>query len=547
MVGIERPVITRGALLLFAGAAVAFVLLVFASPGTAGAVALPCDQGENPIQVRVSGGGATATWDNSRCLSFSNWWVTFHNAAKDDISDGNLLVGQQVLSGTNTFTYSGSLTGSTTYTWRIFSQGTSEVSFNTFTTNAAGVYNDTGPGAPGNLTATAGTGQVVLTWAAPSNTGGDMLAIERYEYRVGSGSWTSVGTALTATATGLLEQSYTFEVRGVNAVGTGTAASVMGSPTITPPPRPGNPPSSLGVTGTTATFTLPAVTGATSYDFRYRVSGSGSWTEQTGVTQTHTVTGLAMATSYEGQYRGVKSGAAGPWSASVSFQTPSATATPEPSPTPEPTETPTPLPPTPTPTLEPASIYLSTWPDRFPVKGETQREIFAEGNQPLAGLMYEWFLNGTIVPTTAPGPQQLGARQKVGEVVNSAGDAYVPGMDRIYAVISLPDGTKKRTRQLDIDWREGQKPIVDVGGWADGLPGGGNFILFLGPTLVALVVAAVTREPLGPGILFAISAIAVMVLVPGVSVVLGIVLILCAVGASAGLTVLGMRSGVTGL
>ena len=93
------------------------------------------------------------------------------------------------------------------------------------------------PGAPRTLAAAPGDGKVVLTWAAPA-TGG---APSRYEHRhkatgslpfVNSDSWTSAGTALTATVSGLTNDTpYSFEVRAVNSVGAGTAATASATPT----------------------------------------------------------------------------------------------------------------------------------------------------------------------------------------------------------------------------------------------------------------------------------------------------------------------------
>ena len=91
----------------------------------------------------------------------------------------------------------------------------------------------TAPGVPRTLTATPGDGEVVLTWTAPASDGGE--TITRYEYRhkatsslpfVSSDSWTSAGTARTATVGSLTNGTpYSFEVRAVNTVGEGTAAS----------------------------------------------------------------------------------------------------------------------------------------------------------------------------------------------------------------------------------------------------------------------------------------------------------------------------------
>ena len=78
------------------------------------------------------------------------------------------------------------------------------------------------PGAPRNLTAVGGNGEVVLTWDAPSSDGGS--AITDYEYRINrSGPWIPIGsTDTTHTVTGLVNGTeYTFQVRAVNRIGKG--------------------------------------------------------------------------------------------------------------------------------------------------------------------------------------------------------------------------------------------------------------------------------------------------------------------------------------
>ena len=115
------------------------------------------------------------------------------------------------------------------------------------------VTNDTAavPGAPGNLTATPGDTRVSLSWTAAA---ANNSAITKYQYRykAGDGSfgnWTDVpdsddsGTDLDdetgATVTSLTnDTAYTFEVRAVNGVGDGAAASVAATPAAadtTPP------------------------------------------------------------------------------------------------------------------------------------------------------------------------------------------------------------------------------------------------------------------------------------------------------------------------
>ena len=78
------------------------------------------------------------------------------------------------------------------------------------------------PGAPRNLTAVGGNGEVVLTWDVPASDGG--AEITDYEYRInGRNPWISIGSTLTThTVTGLDNgTAYTFQVRAVNRVGGG--------------------------------------------------------------------------------------------------------------------------------------------------------------------------------------------------------------------------------------------------------------------------------------------------------------------------------------
>ena len=89
------------------------------------------------------------------------------------------------------------------------------------------------PDAP-ELGVRAGSAEVSLSWRAPADNGG--LPIERYEYRWREEegafvAWRDAGTDDRATARGLRNgTTYAFEVRAVNAVGAGPAATARATP-----------------------------------------------------------------------------------------------------------------------------------------------------------------------------------------------------------------------------------------------------------------------------------------------------------------------------
>ena len=94
------------------------------------------------------------------------------------------------------------------------------------TTGGGGGSTRTVPGAPRNLVADGRDEQVTLTWDAPENNGDD--AVTDYEVRITGGPWTSIGsTNTTYTVTGLVNGTvYGFEVRAVNAAGSGASSNL---------------------------------------------------------------------------------------------------------------------------------------------------------------------------------------------------------------------------------------------------------------------------------------------------------------------------------
>ena len=96
------------------------------------------------------------------------------------------------------------------------------------------------PAAPRGLTAAAGERQVTLTWEPPANDGGAEISDYEVRFATDAGApvdteWQSVGTDLTESIAGLdADQRYRFEVRAVNSIGPGPAATASAA---TPRPK----------------------------------------------------------------------------------------------------------------------------------------------------------------------------------------------------------------------------------------------------------------------------------------------------------------------
>ena len=178
------------------------------------------------------------------------------------------------------------------------------------------------------LSASPGNGQVALRWNAPQNTGG--APIVRYEYRwAESGGefsdWMRVAPAQRSETVRELTNGteYVFEVRGVNALGKGSAETAMatpvrnthtggggggggGGPRQTVPDTPTNVVAEGTDGAVVLTWEAPEVDGgAPITDYEHRIDGKGQWISIGSTDTTHTVTGLVNDTAYVFQVRAV--------------------------------------------------------------------------------------------------------------------------------------------------------------------------------------------------------------------------------------------------
>lgn len=149
----------------------------------------------------------------------------------------------------------------------------------------------------------------VLSWIPVSGALGYDV-----QYRLtGATSWVAISTTInTLTLTGLAPAStYEFQVQVICSSGTSAFSSPVSFATLTPVPvvvcaSPGLAvPPATSITTASALFKWLAVPGALSYNIRYHVAGSSSWSYTTSVANSKAISGLAPFSVYEFQVQAV--------------------------------------------------------------------------------------------------------------------------------------------------------------------------------------------------------------------------------------------------
>ncbi|MEA4926958.1 MAG: tandem-95 repeat protein [Syntrophomonadaceae bacterium] len=158
--------------------------------------------------------------------------------------------------------------GNASFTWKVSDGISYSASAVTMTLTIAGT--DDAPGVPTNVTASAGDGQVTVTFIPPADDGGS--AITRYIVTSEPGGIMAEGGTSPITVTGLINgTAYTFKVKAVNGVGTGIESAASNAVT---------PSSSDSSSGSNSPSTPPATS---SSDINILVNGN---TEQAATSTT---------------------------------------------------------------------------------------------------------------------------------------------------------------------------------------------------------------------------------------------------------------------
>src|SRR6202035_1354179 len=153
------------------------------------------------------------------------------------------------------------------------------------------------PPPPANLTATAGNGQVGLSWSASS--GATSYNVKRST--TNGGPYTTIGSPTTTgyTDTGLTNgTTYYYVVSAVNAAGeSANSSQVSATPRLAVPPPPANLTATAG--NGQVGLSWSASTGATSYNVKRSTTNGGPYTTIASPTTTgYTDTGLTNGTTY---------------------------------------------------------------------------------------------------------------------------------------------------------------------------------------------------------------------------------------------------------
>jgi hypothetical protein len=172
----------------------------------------------------------------------------------------------------------------------------------------------------GLTTSSVTSSSATLSWSAA--TGATSYNVQ---YRiVGSGTWTSTTSATTSkSVTGLAASSaYEWQVQTVCSSGSSAFSALANFTTSAPSCGVPSGVTAGSLTGSSATISWSAVTGALSYNLNWKLGSSGTYTTVTGITSTsYNLSGLTSCTAYNYQVQTVCSAGSSSFSTAGSFTT----------------------------------------------------------------------------------------------------------------------------------------------------------------------------------------------------------------------------------
>src|SRR6058998_2540166 len=216
--------------------------------------------------------------------------------------------------GSTATTYSdtGGLTHTTTYTYRVHTVTAIGTSFPSDTASATTFA--VAPSSPTGLVATAASSsQINLSWTAPADNGGSAITGYKIEKSTDGGStWSTLvntcGTSTRCSDTGLPHTTtFTYRVSAINSVGTGPPSTTASATTLAVAP---SPPTGLAASASSSSqislsWTAPMDNGGsaiTGYKIERSTDGGTTWSTlvaNTGNTATtYSDTGLTHTTTY---------------------------------------------------------------------------------------------------------------------------------------------------------------------------------------------------------------------------------------------------------
>jgi hypothetical protein len=173
------------------------------------------------------------------------------------------------------------------------------------------------PGAPTGVVATAGNGQLAISWTAPAANGGISITGYTATASPGGATCTTAGTT-SCTITSLTNgTSYSVVVTATNAAGTGAGSTPVSGTPRTVPGAPTGLTATAGNAQVATSWTAPVSNGGSAITGYTVTASPGGATCSTAGTTSCSVTGLTNGTAYSLTVRASNAAGPGPASSSV--------------------------------------------------------------------------------------------------------------------------------------------------------------------------------------------------------------------------------------